>query len=284
MAVEAVSRGLEMKVELVQLAGRDGDTAYNLQRTIEAIGNCGADTDLLVFPETQLMGFPTEENIGRIAEPLDGPSITAVQQAAQAQNVAVVVGMAEAADDGRFYNTTVLVTPEGVALTYRKTHLWASDCGVFTPGDRFATALFKGIRVGLLICFDIEFPETARALGQLGAELIIITNGNMDPYGPTHRTAITARAMENQAFAVMVNRVGDGDGGLVFAGGSAVVDPYGQLLCEAGRGECRITVELAMDQLQQSRRDYTYIAQRRIQLPGEQVEHANGLRELIIPS
>lgn len=129
------------------------------------------------------MGFPTEENIGRIAEPLDGPSITAVQQAAQAQNVAVVVGMAEAADDGRFYNTTVLVTPEGVALTYRKTHLWASDCGVFTPGDRFATALFKGIRVGLLICFDIEFPETARALGQLGAELIIITNGNMDPYG-----------------------------------------------------------------------------------------------------
>jgi len=284
MAVEAVSRGLEMKVELVQLAGRDGDTAYNLQRTIEAIGNCGADTDLLVFPETQLMGFPTEENIGRIAEPLDGPSITAVQQAAQAQNVAVVVGMAEAADDGRFYNTTVLVTPEGVALTYRKTHLWASDCGVFTPGDRFATALFKGIRVGLLICFDIEFPETARALGQLGAELIIVTNGNMDPYGPTHRTAITARAMENQAFAVMVNRVGDGDGGLVFAGGSAVVDPYGQLLCEAGRGECRMTVELTMEQLQQSRRDYTYIAQRRIQLPGEQVEHANGLRELIIPS
>jgi len=284
MAVEAVSRGLEMKVELVQLAGRDGDTAYNLQRTIEAIGNCGADTDLLVFPETQLMGFPTEENIGRIAEPLDGPSITAVQQAAQAQNVAVVVGLAEAADDGRFYNTTVLVTPEGVALTYRKTHLWASDCGVFTPGDRFATALFKGIRVGLLICFDIEFPETARALGQLGAELIIVTNGNMDPYGPTHRTAITARAMENQAFAVMVNRVGDGDGGLVFAGGSAVVDPCGQLLCEAGRGECRMTVELAMEQLQQSRRDYTYIAQRRIQLPGEQVEHANGLRELIIPS
>ena len=118
----------------------------------------------------------------------------------------------------------------------------------------------------------------------MGAELIIVTNGNMDPYGPTHRTAITARAMENQAFAVMVNRVGDGDGGLVFAGGSAVVDPYGQLLCEAGRGECRMTVELTMEQLQQSRRDYTYIAQRRIQLPGEQVEHANGLRELIIPS
>lgn len=273
-----------MNVELVQLAGRDGDTAYNLQRTVDAIGNCGADTDLLVFPETQLMGFPTEENIDRIAEPLDGPSIMAIRQVAQARDVAVVVGMAEAGDDGHFYNTTVLITPEGVALTYRKTHLWASDCGVFTPGDRFATAMFKGFRVGLLICFDIEFPETARALGQLGAELIIVTNGNMDPYGPTHKSAITARAMENQAFAVMVNRVGDGDGGLVFAGGSAVVDPHGQLLCEAGRGECRMTVALDKDQLQQSRRDYTYIAQRRMQLPGERVEHEDGVRELIIPS
>ena len=82
------------------------------------------------------------------------------------------------------------------------------------PGDRYATALWNGIRVGLLVFFDIEFPESARALGQLGAELIIVTNGNMDPYGPTHRTAIMARAMENQAYAVMVNRVGHGDGGL----------------------------------------------------------------------
>ena len=273
-----------MKVELVQLAGRDGDTAYNLQRTIEAINNCRAGTELLVFPETQLTGFPTEDNIHLVAEPLNGPSITAIQQVARARDLAVVVGMAEAATDGKFYNTTVLITAEGVALSYRKTHLWASDCGVFTPGDRYATALFKGVRVGLLICFDIEFPESARALGQLGAELIIVTNGNMEPYGPTHRTAICARAMENQAFAVMVNRVGDGDGGLVFAGGSAVVDPYGQLLCEAGRGDCRMNVELDMAQLQQSRSEYTYIAQRRIHLPGELRERENGLRELIIPA
>ncbi|WP_028633973.1 MULTISPECIES: carbon-nitrogen hydrolase family protein [Pseudomonas] len=273
-----------MKVELIQLAGSDGDTAYNLQRTVEAINSCGADTDLIVFPETQLMGFPSAENITRIAEPLDGPSLVAVQQAAKARNVGVVVGTAEAGDDGKFYNTTVLITPEGVALSYRKTHLWSSDCGVFTPGDRFATAVFKGVRVGLLICFDIEFPETARALGQLGAELIIVTNGNMDPYGATHKAAITARAMENQAFAVMVNRVGEGDGGLLFAGGSAAVDPYGQLLCEAGRSECRMTVNLDLSELQLSRRHYTYVAQRRIQLPGKHVEHDTGLRELIIPA
>lgn len=271
-----------MKVELVQLVGRDGDTAYNLSRTLEAIHACPAGTDLVVFPETQLMGFPSEDNIATLAEPLDGPSVRAVQQAARECDVGVVVGMAEAGEDGRFYNTTLLITAEGIALKYRKTHLWASDRGIFTPGDRYATTLFKGVRVGLLICFDIEFPESARALGQLGVELILVTNGNMDPYGPTHRTAISGRAMENQAFAVMVNRVGEGDGALVFAGGSAVVDPYGQLLCEAGREECRIGLELDLAQLDVARRDYSYLAERRFVLPGEVREHDNGLRELII--
>lgn len=273
-----------MKVELVQLAGRDGDTAYNLERTLAAIHACPAGTDLVVFPETQLMGFPTEANLAQVAEPLDGPSMRAVQQAAKARDVGVVLGMAEAADDGRFYNTTLLVTADGIALKYRKTHLWASDRDLFSPGDRYATTLFKGVRVGLLICFDIEFPESARALGQLGVELILVTNGNMDPYGPTHRTAICARAMENQAFAVMVNRVGEGDGGLVFAGGSAVVDPYGQVLCEAGREECRLGMTLDLKQLEVARRDYSYLSERRFVLPGEVREHDSGLCELIIAS
>ncbi|CAD5109146.1 carbon-nitrogen hydrolase family protein [Zestomonas carbonaria] len=271
-----------MKIELVQLTGRDGDTSHNLARVLDAIGACAADTDLVVFPETYLMGFPTPENIARLAEPLDGPSMRAVQRAAEEKDVAVVVGLAES-DAGRFYNTTVLITPQGVALSYRKTHLWSSDRGVFTPGDRYATALWKGVRVGILICFDIEFPESARALAQLGAELILVTNGNMDPYGPTHRTAIMARAMENQAFAVMVNRVGSGDDGLVFAGGSAVVDPFGHLLCEAGREECRQIVELDLGQLQAARSDYRYLDDRRMVLPGELIEHADGRRELLIP-
>lgn len=271
-----------MKVELVQLAGRDGDTAHNLARALEAIAACAADTDLVVFPETHLMGFPTQDTIAALAEPLDGPTLQAIQQAARVHDIAIAIGMAER-DGEHYYNTTVLMTPQGIALRYRKTHLWASDKGIFTAGDRYATALWKGVRVGVLICFDIEFPESARALGQLGAELIIVTNGNMDPYGPTHRTAIMARAMENQAFAVMVNRVGMGDDGLVFAGGSAVVDPFGNLLCEAGREECRQVMVLDFDRLQAARNDYRYLDERRLTLPGERIEHADGRRELLIP-
>jgi (R)-amidase len=271
-----------MKVELAQLAGRDNDTAYNLERALAAIAACAADTQLIMFPEGHLMGFASEETVAQVAEALDGPTVSAVIDAARERNIAVVVGMAEN-DNGRFYNTTLLITPEGIALRYRKTHLWASDRGVYAPGDRYATCLWNGVRVGLLICYDIEFPETARALAQLGAELLLVTNGNMDPYGPTHRTAIMARAQENQAFALMVNRVEEGDGGLLFAGGSALVDPLGTLLFEAGREAGQVAVELDLNQLTAARQDYRYLDDQRLKLPGEIVEHASGLRELMIP-
>ena len=270
-----------MKIELLQLAGRDGDTAYNLSRTLNAIVNCADDTDLLIFPETQLTGFIGGQRLAQVAEPLTGPTLQAVLQAVRERGVSVVVGIAENYH-GTFYNTSVLVTPEGIALQYRKTHLWPTERGDFCPGDRFTTVLWQGVRVGLLICYDIELPETARALAQLGAELIIVTNGNMDPYGPVHRTAIMARAQENQAFALMVNRVGAGDDALVFAGGSMAVDPFGRVLFEAGREEMRQVVELDFDQLKAARREYDYLKDRRLQLSGEQLEQADGRRELLI--
>jgi (R)-amidase len=271
-----------MKVELAQLTGQDNATAHNLKQALNAIAACASDTALIVFPETHLMGFPSSETVADVSEPLDGPTVRAIVQAARARDVSVVIGMAEN-EQGRFYNTTLLITPEGVALRYRKTHLWASDRGVFSAGDRYTTCLWNGVRVGMLICYDIEFPESARALAQLGAELIIVTNGNMDPYGPTHRTAIMARAQENQAFALMVNRVGEGDGGLVFAGGSALVDPFGTLLHEAGRDEEQFSVELDLEQLQAARRDYRYLDDQRLRLPGEVIERPDGIRELLIP-
>jgi len=271
-----------MKVQLAQLSGQDNDTAHNLAKALRAIEECDSDTALIVFPETHLMGFPSSETVAQVAEPVEGPTVAAVQAAARARGVSVVIGLAES-DAGNYYNTTLLITPQGVALRYRKTHLWASDRGVFSAGDRFATCLWNGVRVGLLICYDIEFPESARALAQLGAELIIVTNGNMDPYGPVHRTAIMARAQENQAFALMVNRVGEGDGGLVFAGGSALVDPFGTLLHEADRHETCFGVNLDLTRLAAARKDYRYLNDQRLRLPGEVTEHANGLRELLIP-
>lgn len=258
-----------MKVQLAQIPSDDGVTAPNLARVLAVIQAADAQTDLIVFPETCLMGFPTREQVALVAEPEDGPTLQAVLAAVRRRKISVALGFAEAAG-GHFYNTTVLLSPEGMALKYRKTHLWASDVGVFEPGDQLVTGMWNGIRVGILICFDIEFPETARALAAQGAELLLVTNGNMDPFGPVHRALTIARAMENQVFAVMVNRCGSG-GDLVFAGESMVVSPSGQVLAALGREAGTQLVEIDLAEVAKSRTEYVYLQQRRLPLAGEVV-------------
>ncbi|WP_175883369.1 carbon-nitrogen hydrolase family protein [Burkholderia sp. BCC0044] len=273
-----------MQVALAQLSLVDGNVAHNTRKVIDTIErvDVAGGTKLIVFPETTLSGFPTRENVADVAETLDGPRLQAVRDAARRKGVAVAVGFAEH-DGGRFYNTTVLVDERGdIVLRYRKTHLWASDVGVFTPGDRFATCVWNGLTVGLLICYDIEFPETARAIAALDADLLIVTNGNMDPFGPVHRRAIAARAMENQMFAVMVNRCGAGDGDLTFAGLSTLVDPFGESTIELGRDEAVAAASLDLTRLEASREHYSYLHDARVALGLSPVEPAGGSRVLTI--
>jgi len=156
-----------MQLELAQIPIQDGATEPNVQRVLDVIAKREAGTDLIVFPETTLSGFPTRDTVADVAQPLDGAALTRVRNAARAARVAVAVGLAER-DGSRFYNTTVLIDEQGeLALRYRKTHLWASDVGVFEPGDRYEVCSFKGMTVGMLICYDIEFPETAREYGSV---------------------------------------------------------------------------------------------------------------------
>jgi (R)-amidase len=284
----ATERHLEggniMQVELAQLALIDSDVAHNTRKVIETIERVDTTvgTKLIVFPETTLSGFPTRDNIADVAQTLDGPALTAVRNAAREKGVAVAVGLAER-DGSQFYNTTVLVDERGeIALRYRKTHLWASDVGVFTPGDRFETCMWNGLTVGLLICYDIEFPESARAVAALDADLLIVTNGNMDPFGPVHRRAIQARAMENQMFALMVNRCGSGDDNLTFPGLSALVDPFGEIVLELRGDETVTTADIDLKRLEASREHYNYLHDARVPLGLVPVEQSNGQRALMI--
>ncbi|MDR3101181.1 MAG: carbon-nitrogen hydrolase family protein [Paraburkholderia sp.] len=271
-----------MQLELAQIPLIDGVVAPNLTRTLDAIGKRRAGSDLIVFPEATLTGFPTRENVRDVAETLSGPSLSAVRDAARDAGVAVAVGLAER-DGERFYNTTVLIDERGeIALRYRKTHLWATDVGVFTPGDRFEVCEFKGMTVGLLICYDIEFPETARALGMLGAEMLVVTNGNMDPFGPVHRRAIVARAMENQMFAALVNRTGGGDDNLTFPGESALISPFGDVLAELKSEDAVLPVTLDPALLAQSREHYSYLHDARVALNLADENDAQGRRSLNI--
>jgi (R)-amidase len=269
-----------MRIELAQLPCEDGNPQHNLACALEAIGRTASATDLIVFPETFITGFPTAANVAALSQPLDGAVVSVLAGAARENKLSVAIGMAEA-HEGRYYNTTVLITPEGLALAYRKVHMWASDQGVFSPGDRIECCEWRGLQVGTLICYDIEFPESARALATLGAELLIVTDGNMDPFGPVHRRAIVARAMENQMFAVLTNRCGSG-AGHTFPGESVVVDPFGEIIAECGSGPEQRVVDLDLGALTRSRAQYDYRRERRIELGGTVTRSDAGRRVFTI--
>ncbi|SAL72327.1 nitrilase/cyanide hydratase and apolipoprotein N-acyltransferase [Caballeronia choica] len=247
------------RIRLIQSTLVDGDIGRNLDCALQTIAAARGETDLVVFSETYVSGFPTPANVARLAEPLDGPSISAVRAAAKEAGVSVVIGFAEN-DGGRFYNTAVLIDESGaVLLKYRKTHLYESDEGVFERGDAFPVCDWHGVRVGLLICFDLEFPETARMLARNGAELIVIADGMMNPYGHVHRRMIPVRAMENQVAVVMANRVGEGER-YTFCGQSQAVDPDGEriAIADAAREDV-LDVTLDLEAVARAREAFRYV-------------------------
>lgn len=233
------------RIRLCQLQCRDGDLPFNLGRVLRVMADSAGQVDLLVFPETCLQGFPTPGNIAALAVPVAGPEITGLRDAARRSGLAIVVGFAEN-DGGRFFNTAVLIDETGeIRLTYRKSHLYLSDRGVFEPGSSFPVCQWHGMRVGILICFDIEFPEAARMLARQGADLIVVADGNMDFSAGVHRQMIPVRALENQAFVVMANRVGQGDS-YRFAGESHAADPFGHCIVLAG-SQAEELLDLTLD-------------------------------------
>ncbi|SFH63160.1 (R)-amidase [Collimonas sp. OK307] len=264
-----------MQIELVQVAIVDGELAINLATVLEKISQRSAGTQLMVFPETVFSGFPDTDNVAVLAQAISGGMIAQVRAAARQYEVAVVLGFAEVSDR-RFFNASVLIDAAGeIVLHHRKVHLWSSDIGIFSPGDCFTTAQWNGLQLGLLICFDIEFPESARALASLGAELIIVSDGLIHPHGVVHQRALAARSMENQVFSVLVNRCGPDSGGESFAGGSMVINPYGDIVLQADDGVSTLRAQLDFAAVQESRKEYCYLEQRQVKLVMEQVDTVN---------
>lgn len=264
-----------MYIALAQLPGIEGNIKANLDGTLDVIAHHGDEVAMIIFPETHLTGFAEPRHVEDRAIRSDGKEIAQLITASRRHDCAIAIGFLEQAEGG-VYNTTVLITPEsGIALSYSKTHLWPDERDLVLPGNTLGTTQWRGITIGLMICYDIEFPETAGALGALGAELMVVTNGNMDPYGPVHTRAAQARAQDNQCFVAMTNRCGTG-AGFEFAGESALFSPLGETLFQAQRSPGVHRVTLDPELLLSARRHYDYLADRRLGLTGEPISTAEG--------
>lgn len=266
----------KINIALAQLICEDGKPENNLARLDQVVEQYGHSHDLIMFPETFIMGFPSLEVCRTLAEPLDGPIVKHLERKAREAGTSIVVGLYEKEGED-IYNTTVLVGPTGLLLSYRKTHLWVSE-GV-EAGNCFRSCSWQDTKIGLLICYDIEFPETARAVASMGTELLLVTDGNWD--GQVHRVAVQARAQENQMFVALVNRLGQ-LGETTFCGESVVVDPYGRIIAEAGHEEEVLSVTIDLSFVQESREQYDYLKDRRVLLDTPSKEIGKGVWEIKI--
>lgn len=216
---------------LAQLAPRPRDVRANLSRACELIA-ASARSDLLVLPELYLSGYELRD-VDPLAVELDGPELGELREAARLAGTAVVVGAAERVA-GAIANSALCVGAAGeLAGVYRKAHLFGAERDAYVAGDELVTVELSGRVLGLMICFDMEFPEVARTLARRGADVLVTISANSPPFELDHEVFARSRALENGLPHVYVNRVGEEDG-LRFSGGSLALDPDARVLAEAG--------------------------------------------------
>ncbi|WP_320779006.1 carbon-nitrogen hydrolase family protein [Streptomyces sp. CRN 30] len=260
-----------MRTALLQSSGRPGSVAANLRALDASAGRAAAaGAALLVAPEMFLTGYAIGDGVGRLAEPADGDAADAVAETAARHGLAVAYGYPERADDGTVFNSVQLVSADGVRLAnYRKTHLFGPfERDHFTPGDRpVVQAELDGLRVGLMICYDVEFPETVRAHALAGTDLLLVPTAQMHPFQFVAESLVPVRAFENQMYIAYVNRVGQ-EGGFEFVGLSALAAPDGVARARAGRAEELLLGDVDPVLLAASREGNPYLADRRPGLYG----------------
>ncbi|WP_435600281.1 carbon-nitrogen hydrolase family protein [Streptomyces sp. C10-9-1] len=259
-----------LRTVLLQSSGRPGDVAANLKVLDEAAARAAeAGAGLLVCPELFLTGYAIGDAVPRLAEPADGPGAAAVAEIAVRHGLAVHYGYPERSGE-LVHNSAQLIGPDGTRLAnYRKTHLFGCfEQEHFTPGDRpVVQAELDGVRIGLLICYDVEFPENVRAHALAGTDLLLVPTAQMHPFQFVAESMIPVRAFENQMYLAYVNRTGP-EGEFEFVGLSSLAGPDGTVRARAGRGEELVVGEVDPEFLAASRRANPYLLDRRPGLYG----------------
>ena len=251
-----------MRVAAIQL-NSTGEVARNVETAERLVRGAAADgAELAVLPEKwNLLGDSAALLQG--AEPLDGPTVSAARSWARELGIHLVAGsIAERSDDpDKSFNTSILIGPEGeLEASYRKIHMFDVDVGGVAyreseheePGDEIVTAelggALEGVTIGMSVCYDLRFPELYRILAVRGATVITVPSAFTLETGRDHwDVLLRARAIENQAFVVAANQIGEAPPHYRSYGRSAILDPWGVILAQAPDEQCFITADLDLE-------------------------------------
>lgn len=236
-----------MKLAVFQSHPARADKPANLARLRDiASASARAGADILVCSEMFLTRYNLGDDTRRLAEPLDGPSVSEARTIARETGCALVLGYPELAGE-TVYNSAAMIGSDGEILAnYRKINLFGdAEKALFSPGTTVPTVSYKDRRIALGICYDIEIREFCRLAVADGADLLLVPTANMAPYWQVPKTVVRARALENRITAVYANLHGC-DETYEYTGMSCVVAPDGTDLARAGsRTECLMIVDIA---------------------------------------
>ncbi|MFE9606758.1 carbon-nitrogen family hydrolase [Streptomyces hokutonensis] len=236
-----------MRASLIQIAVEEGESVENRRVRVGALVREQAGADLVVLPELWTTGAFAYELFGTEAEPLEGPTYEAMAKAASDAGVWLHAGSIPERDpEGPLYNTSLVFSPSGeLAAAYRKIHRFGFDKGeavLMGAGSELVTVRLPETVIGLATCYDLRFPELFRGLVDAGAETLVLPAGWPERRRSHWTLLAQARAVENQSFVLACGTAGT-HAGVPQAGHSIVVDPWGEVLAEAGAGEEILTVE-----------------------------------------
>ncbi|AVH61469.1 MULTISPECIES: nitrilase family protein [Streptomyces] len=233
--MSAVPSGVVTPVACCQLALSVGDLDGNRAAAQQAIkGAAAAGAKVVVLPELANSGYVFRDTAeaSELAEPFDGPTVTGWTEMARRHDLIVVGGICERDEGGRLHNSAVLVDADGVRALYRKAHLWDAEKTIFEPGAELPPVVDTAVgRIGVLVCYDLEFPEWVRTVALRGADLLCApVNWPLFPRPEGERPAevvrVQANAAVNRMFVAACDRTGV-ERGVSWTGGSVIADPDG---------------------------------------------------------
>ncbi len=227
---------MKITVGLGQIRTVPGDVETNLAKIEKYVSNASKkDVELIVFPELSVAGYMAQDLILDLAEPIPGKVTSRLEKIAREYNMYLVAGFPEFDLEKKIiYNSAILVGPEGIVGIYRKRHL--PSYGIFDESRYFKPyrSVFKPFntrlgKIGIVICYDLFFPETTRILALMGTDILVVPSAAPDMSKDHFETFVKARAMENTIFVIYVNMVGFYRG-IGFFGGSHIRGPLGDLI------------------------------------------------------
>jgi predicted amidohydrolase len=237
-----------------------------IAQACDLIRGC-AGADLVVLPELWPQGAWAYQQWAETAEPLDGPTVTALAQAAKDAGVLLHGGsiVERAGDD--LYNTSVLLGDHGdLRAIYRKIHRFGfaeGEATLMTAGDEFLTLTGSQLTMGIATCYDLRFPELFRKLTEAGAQMFVIASSWPQRRLEHWRLLTRARAVENLAYVVATDACGE-HAGVMQAGHSVVIDPWGEVIAEAGTEPVVLDVTIDAVKVDRVRADFPALRDRRL--------------------